>query len=555
VRFYSEEASAIIGGAFSSLIPGALTIFAFAGFKVITLRAGIPDIHQVIYEFLYMPFQGMGNTLPTAILYNLARHLLWFIGIHGSNALEPVMTEIYVNAMRANDWALVAGEPLPFIFTKTFFDSFISIGGAGGTLSLILAFAVRRGDNSMTRIGEISLLPAIFNINETLLFGLPIVLNPIFLVPFLLVPVIATITSYCAMLWGLVPIPIVEVAWTTPAFIGGCAATGSVSGGVLQLFNILVGVGVYLPFVRIAENVRRHKFNATYKALLEASGSLGDEAKASLVNRADDVGSISRALANDLLLSIKRGQLFLEYQPQVDCRTGRVIGVEALLRWMHPRIGRVPPSLFIPLAEEIGFIGEMGMWVCEESFRQLREWRNRGITDVVMSFNVSVKQLDDPALPRKIMDRVEKYKLAPGDLKAEVTESTGFSTDMGHNMIVQEIRKRGVKIAIDDFGMGHTSLIYLKKFPVTTIKLDGSLVKDVATDKVSAEIIYSIGELARSMKIELLAEFVETPEQAMILSELGSSVFQGYLYSPSLPPDECERAIRKGFPSRGELIK
>ncbi|MDL2264293.1 PTS transporter subunit EIIC, partial [Synergistaceae bacterium OttesenSCG-928-I11] len=409
VRFYSEEASAIIVGAFSSLIPGMLTIFAFAGFKILSLRAGIPDVHHLIYEFLYLPFRGMGNTLSTAILYNFVRHLLWFIGIHGSNALEPVMTEIYVIAMKTNEFAMVAGEPLPFVFTKTFFDSFISIGGAGGTLSLLLAFALRRKDNSMMRIGQISLLPAIFNINETLLFGLPIVLNPIFLVPFLLVPIITTLTSYYAMRWGFVPIPMVDVAWTTPAFIGGYVATGSFSGGLLQLFNVLVGTALYMPFVRIAESVQQYKFKMTYKELLDASGNLGEEARASLVNRTDDVGSVSRSLANDLLQSVKRKELFLEYQPQVDCRTGKVVGVEALLRWMHPRIGRIPPSLFIPLAEEIGFIGEMGLWVCGESCRQLRVWQDKGLTETVMSFNVSVKQLDDPTLPQKILGYIDKY--------------------------------------------------------------------------------------------------------------------------------------------------
>jgi EAL domain-containing protein (putative c-di-GMP-specific phosphodiesterase class I) len=227
--------------------------------------------------------------------------------------------------------------------------------------------------------------------------------------------------------------------------------------------------------------------------------------------------------------------------------TGRVVGVEALLRWKHPNIGRVPPSLFIVLAEEIDFIGEIGLWVCEESCRQVREWHDRGITDVVMSFNVSVKQLGDADLPEKIADSIKKYGLDPSCMKAEVTESTGLSSDMGHNILLEEIRRMGMKIAIDDFGMGHSSLVYLKQFPVSMIKLDGSLVKDITTSKISSEIISSISELCRSMDIELLAEFVETEAQAQALKSLGCHIFQGWLYSPSLLPEACEEAIRQGF--------
>jgi EAL domain-containing protein (putative c-di-GMP-specific phosphodiesterase class I) len=268
---------------------------------------------------------------------------------------------------------------------------------------------------------------------------------------------------------------------------------------------------------------------------------------ATLVDRPGEVGSIARVLANDLLQSIKKNELFLEYQPQVDCLSGKIIGVEALLRWKHAIMGRIPPSLFIVLAEEIGFIGEIGLWVCEESCRQIKEWQDHGITGVVMSFNVSVKQLSDPDLPEKIESCILKYGIDPSCMKAEVTESTGLSSDMGHNILLQDIRLMGVNIAIDDFGMGHSSLVYLKQFPVSMIKLDGSLVKDVTVSKISSDIISSISELCKTMDIELLAEFVETEAQAIMLKKLGCHVFQGYLYSPALSPSACENAIKAGF--------
>ncbi|MDR0648583.1 MAG: EAL domain-containing protein [Synergistaceae bacterium] len=357
---------------------------------------------------------------------------------------------------------------------------------------------------------------------------------------------VLTVISYYAVALGIIPESTVEVAWTTPVLVSGYAAAGSVAGGALQLFNLAVGFLIYLPFVRAAEKAQQIRFEAVYSELLDASGNM-EGATANLTDRPGEIGAISRALASDLLDSIKKKELFLEYQPQVDCITGKVVGVEALLRWRHASIGRVPPSLFVTLAEEVGFIGEMGLWVCDESCRQMKEWLDRGITDIVMSFNVSVKQLGDPDLPEKIGGCIKKYGLDPSCMKAEVTESTGLSSDMGHNILLQDIRHMGVNIAIDDFGMGHSSLVYLKQFPVAMIKLDGSLVKDVTVSKISSDIISSISDLCRSMDIELLAEFVETEGQAVALKSLGCHVFQGWLYSRSLPPDECEAAIRRGF--------
>lgn len=547
IRFFSEEAGATISHAFSSLVPAMLTIGLFSIFKVVMRYFGILDIHELVYSFLYLPFKGMGNNLATALLYNFVRHILWFFGIHGSNALEPVMTELYVAAAQENIAAEALGLPMPHIFTKTFFDIYISIGGAGSTLSLLAACFIGTKQSSMKKIAQISMLPALFNINETLLFGLPIVINPVFIFPFIVTPMVATVISYYAILWGFVPNTVVDVAWTTPVLISGYVATGSIAGSVLQFVIFVVGIFIYVPFVRIADGIQRYKFERTYKELLRVSGSYGEAVAPTLVGRADDIGSFSRALANDLLQSIRKNELFLEYQPQVDCRTGKVVGVEALVRWKHERIGRIPPSLFIVLAEEIGFIHEIGLWVCDEASRQMKEWLDKGLSETVMSINLSVRQLEDPDLPEKLSDCLALYDLPPEYLEVEVTESTGLSSDMGHNILLQDIRQMGVKIAIDDFGMGHSSLVYLKHFPVATLKLDGSLVRDLTVNRTSSEIIATISELCRSMDIQLLAEFVETEVQAVMLKELGCYVFQGYLYSPPLSPENCERAIRNGF--------
>ncbi|MDR1650450.1 MAG: EAL domain-containing protein [Synergistaceae bacterium] len=542
-RFFTEIPSSIMLSAFSSLLPGAVTIFMFGAFKTAMHYSGYPDIHKLTYDLICTPFIGMGNNLTSALVFGFVRQFLWFLGIHGSNALEPVMTELYSTSAAS----LAAGGGTQFAFTKTFFDSYVTMGGAGNTLSLLTAFFIARKGRDIGTVAKISILPAIFNINETLLFGIPIVLNPIFIIPFIITPMLLTVTSYAVMSAGLVSATLTEVTWTTPALVSGWVASGGVSGAFLQIFNIALGTVIYLPFVKIADKVQGAKFESTFKELLKISYTLEDNGGAALIARDDDIGSLSRVLCNDLLRSIAKKQLFLEYQPQVDCRDGRVLGVEALVRWQHDKLGRIPPSLFIPLAEEIGFIDEIGIWVCEDCCRQTKEWKEAGIEGVVTSFNVSVKQLEDPDLPEKIKDIFEKWGVVPADMKMEVTESTGLSSDMGHNILLQDIRLMGLNIAIDDFGMGHTSLVYLKQFPVSMIKLDGSLVRDITTSKITSDIVSTISELCRSMDIELLAEFVETEAQAEKLKNLGCCIFQGYLYSPALPPDKCETVLRQGF--------
>lgn len=549
LSFFSEDADDTIPHAFNGLFPGLLTVAIFAMFKVITKNIlEVHDLHGMMYNLLSLPFKNMGNTLETSLIYNLVRHLLWFFGIHGSNALEPIMTELYVTAMEANVAAAAAGKPAPHIFTKTFFDCFISIGGAGSTICLIIACLTYSKQGSIRKISQLSILPAIFNINEAMLFGLPIVLNPIFFIPFILTPIALTLTSYAAIVSGAVPRIVADVAWTTPMFVSGYEATESLNGAFLQLVNIIVGIAIYYPFVLIAERQKEKQVSKNYEKLLNIT-NVGDIAAETTkyISRTDSVGALARSFSNDLLQSIRRNELYLEYQPQIDGRTGKVFGVEALVRWQHPHVGKVPPCLFIALAEDIGFIPTIGLWVCEQAAWQLGEWRKAGVSNLIMSINVSMKQLDDPLLPEKISESIDRYKVPPEFMEVEVTESVGLSSHSEHNLILHDIRERGLQIAIDDFGMGHSSLVYLKQFPVNTLKLDRVLVHDVHSNRSSAEIIATISDLCRSMDVHLLAEFVETQEQALALEELGCHRFQGYLYSAALKPDECLKVIRQGF--------
>ena len=305
IRFVSESAGTTITHVFACMIPAMLTTAVFSLLKALFGALGQPDIQALIYNLLSLPFKGLGNNLPSALLFSFARHFLWFFGIHGSNALEPVMNELYVSAAAANSAAMEAGLPLPHIFTKTFFDTYTTMGGAGNTVALLIAMFAVQKKGSSRRIAHISLLPAVFNINEMLLFGIPIVLNPIYLIPFVMSPLVLTIISWSAASIGLLPITTAEVAWTTPPLISGYAAADSIAGSFMQLINIAVSFCIYLPFVILSEKARKFHYEASYGGLLRRS--MYD----TLTAQPGETGTIPQLLANDLLASIKKNEHFL----------------------------------------------------------------------------------------------------------------------------------------------------------------------------------------------------------------------------------------------------
>jgi cellobiose-specific phosphotransferase system IIC component len=298
IRFVSEDAGTTITHVFAGMVPAILSFCVFSFFKIAAGALGVGNIHALIYDAISAPFKGMGNKLSSALLFNFVRHFLWFFGIHGSNALEPVMNELYVTAAEINSAAVQSGGQAPYIFTKTFFDTYISMGGAGNTLALLVALFTVRKKNSIRRIAQISWLPAIFNINETLLFGIPIVLNPVYLFPFVVSPLVLTVIAWAAAKTGFLPITGAEVAWTTPALLSGYAASGSVAGSIVQFINLVVSFCIYLPFVHISEKVRKYRYEASYGELVSGGEQKSDEA-------------ISQVLVNDLAASVKKNEHFL----------------------------------------------------------------------------------------------------------------------------------------------------------------------------------------------------------------------------------------------------
>jgi diguanylate cyclase (GGDEF)-like protein/PAS domain S-box-containing protein len=244
------------------------------------------------------------------------------------------------------------------------------------------------------------------------------------------------------------------------------------------------------------------------------------------------------SMEKDLRMALERGEFTLHYQPQVDLSTGRLCGVEALIRWNHPEKGAISPAEFIPVAEETGQIIPIGEWVLRTACAQLVEWRKAGMTDISMSVNLSIRQLRQPMLVERVKTVLLETGLEPQYLELEITEGIMMGDNQIAMSFLSDMHELGVQLSIDDFGTGFSSLNYLKKLPVHKLKIDQSFVRDIETDESDAAIIRSIISLGHRLNLRVIAEGVETQEQLDFLRIRGCDEIQGYFYARPMPAAE-----------------
>ncbi len=250
-------------------------------------------------------------------------------------------------------------------------------------------------------------------------------------------------------------------------------------------------------------------------------------------------------METELRKALERKELVLHFQPQYDVKNHRIKGIEALVRWQHPERGMVAPGDFIPLAEETGLIGPIGKWVLHTACAQNRSWQKAGLEPVRVAVNLSARQFQHRDLPAMVAEVLEETGLEPRYLELEITE-TIIMNDL-EITIDQLIRlmNLGVRISIDDFGTGYSSLAYLKKFPIHTLKIDRSFVKDIGADSDDTAIVSAVIALAHNLKFEVVAEGVETPDQLCFLRSKNCDTVQGFFFSRPLPAEELEHLLVK----------
>ena len=262
----------------------------------------------------------------------------------------------------------------------------------------------------------------------------------------------------------------------------------------------------------------------------------------------DEISNVSLdslKLENDLRHAIERNELELYYQPKVEVFSRKIVGMEALLRWNHPRIGLISPAEFIPLAEESGLIIHIGEWVLKTACTKIKDWESAGYSDISIAVNLSAVQFRQKDILDMIRSIISDSAIDPQLLELEITESTIMDDLDSASRIMHDLNREGIHISIDDFGTGYSSLTHLKRFPLNTVKIDRSFVRDLTTDPDDAAIIGAIIAMAHSMGLKIIAEGVETVEQLEYLQRLRCDEIQGFLFSKPLPADEAEDLLKR----------
>ena len=244
--------------------------------------------------------------------------------------------------------------------------------------------------------------------------------------------------------------------------------------------------------------------------------------------------------------ALDQEEFVLYYQPKIDLRSGRIVGAEALLRWQRPGCGLVSPLEFIPAAEKNGLIEGIGAWVIRDACRQMRAWRDTGLTEIKVAVNVSARQFRYGGLEEEIIQALTQYGVKPSHLMLELTESMLMDAPEKAVARMTALKRLGLRLSLDDFGTGYSSLAYLGRFPIDQMKIDRSFVKDIVTDPGAATIATSVISLAHRMRVGVVAEGVETEAQAGYLRQNGCDEIQGYLFSKPLPAEEFAELVRQG---------
>ena len=541
LKRYTVGMEGMCANAIQTFIPAAIIVGIVALFnRFLIVAFGVYNLHELFSNFICSFFENMENGFASGLLYTIFLHVLWICGLHGSHLLEPVAQTTFQE---------VTAES---VFSKSFFDTYVVMGGCGTTICVLLALLIFFRKDRMGKLAKIASFTVIFNLNEVISFGIPIILNPVLAIPFVLTPVVSYLIAYGATALGFVPALTREITWSTPILFSGYMATGSIRGTILQLVCVAVGIAIYMPFLRMNKRARENYAKEQVKKLVQDLQEKEQEKETpKFLTRADRLGLVSRMLLQDLQTALAKDELYLLYQPQIDA-DGRCLGAEALLRWNHPLYGFIYPPLILYLAKEGNLLSELEGKVFDKAAAAIKQTSEEYDGKFKISVNITGKSLLWD-IESCIKSCLKKYDISTEYMWIEITEQDVISNADQVIDKLQRLKNVGHTLLIDDFGMGHTSLIYLQSNYFKVVKLDGSLVKNLLESKTSQKIVASIVELGKELDVQVIAEYVETEEQKEKLLELGCRWYQGYLYSKPVSLEEFICFLKKHNENNGDM--
>ncbi|HAS6182556.1 TPA: PTS sugar transporter subunit IIC/EAL domain-containing protein [Vibrio vulnificus] len=521
----SDSGGKLVKESLNLVLPALLTAFIVVviNYLIFSMISFGDGLKLVQLDYANEPYEF-------GITFAAMNSLLWFLGVHGYYALLPLV-ELLQQASSLNYSTFIAGGEGHYAMNLSMMGTFVFIGGSGATLSLVVAMLLFAKQKSLKLIAIASIPIGLINVNEILLFGLPIILNPRMFLPFFLTPAVHVVTTLLAIEIGVINVPSASVPFNAPIIINAWLATSGDWGGVLlQLFNIAVGVVIYYPSVRNLNRLYSNReikidfLDTVYVRRREEADTLKDDPIATANDRARRAQEVEQRLEH-----IGSKEFCLEYQPQVSHQTGRVVGCEALIRAIEPDGTLVYPGTFLPWLEEAGLMKDVDLWVLKTVAKDIQEWNRIGLY-VPVSINLTPAFLAD----QECMDKLE-YILAPvaSQVHIEITEETLLVDEQVLARSFNLLHQLGVAVYIDDFGTGFSSLSYLNRFEVDAIKVDRSFVLALDNEK-GKKVFMSLLSVAEQLGLEVVIEGVESQQQLNHIPAKEHISIQGWYYSRSL---------------------
>ncbi|WP_180980192.1 EAL domain-containing protein [Vibrio diazotrophicus] len=535
----SESAGAMVKESLNLVLPAIITLAMVILVNFVILKG------LSIFSFDHLlTFDYANNPYIFGSVFAVLNSTLWFLGIHGYYALLP-MVELLQQASDLTYSTVAAGGTAPYAMNLSFMGTFVFIGGSGSTLSLVIALLLFSKQKTLRLIAVASIPIGLINVNEILLFGLPIIFNPRLFLPFLLAPLANVIIGLTAVNLGWVPIPSVSVPFNAPVLVNALIAThGDWHSVALQALNLAVGILIYLPAVKATNKVlgereiRIASLDTTYMRRQEEAKTLTDDPIVLAQQKEHHQARVEKQIQN-----MSQKEFCLEYQPQVVKHSGAVVGCEALVRAMDDQGNLLPPSSFLPWLESAGLMKDMDLWVFKRVAKDIMHWNQLGIS-VPVSVNITPDTLVDDEYLGKIITAIGDVS---NRIHVEITEETLLVDERALRRALERLHAMKVKIYIDDFGTGFSSLSYLNRFDIDAIKIDRSFVLALDTHR-GRKVFASLQSVATELDLAVVVEGVETQQQLDAIADHPNLSIQGWLFSRSLKPEDFINYVQTSPP-------
>lgn len=531
-----DSAGQIVKESLNLVFPAIITSVAVIAINMV-IFSGITNV-----SLLSLISVDYANS-PTlfGVTFSALNSLLWFFGVHGYYALLPLV-ELLQEASSLNYSTVLAGGASQYHMNLSFMGAFVFIGGSGATLALVIALLLFSTQRSLRLIAFASIPIGLLNINEILLFGLPIIFNPRLFLPFLFAPITNVVISMIAVSFGLVASPTVSVPFNSPILLNAYMATdGDISAVILQLVNLVIGVLIYLPAVRYLDKSRDknsihiNALDSSFSRLEEEAKILMDDPIAELIRKEKE----NQLVATEMEL-LSRRDFTLEYQPQICPSSGETVGCEALIRSIDDKGKLQAPYQFLPWLEKAGLMKEVDFWVAKRVIKDIAEMQSHGVF-ISVSINITPETLVNEESFERLLDCITPYARY---IHIEITEETLLADMQQLAMVFNRLHNLGVKLHIDDFGTGYSSLSYLNQFDIDCIKIDRSFILALASTK-GRKVFASLVSIAQQLELGMVVEGVETAAQLELIPNDKNITVQGWYYAKSMPIDELIRYVMK----------